>query len=473
VQALALALGPGITGAARAVGAGTATQAADPTTLSLIDLVSGVGRGRLHPVAIAEAYLDRIERHADLGAFITVTKDLARRQAARVVPGGGAGQPLAGAPIAHKDLFDTAGTRTTGGSRLFDARVPTRDATLVARLTAAGAVTIGKTNTHELGGGVTTINPFFGTTRNPVDRARIAGGSSGGSAAAVAARLVVAATGTDTGGSVRIPAALCGCVGFKPTHGVLSTAGVLGASPTFDHAGFLTRAVADLVPLLRATMGLDPADPSTVPALPMTVGTRVSLNGVRVGVPRAFFCEGLDRSVSSAFEAALTRVGRAGAAVRDVTVPVDATTMTRVFDPIVVAEIHQTYATDWRERPQVFSRAFAGFFEAPVPTGLELAAAHVERRRFQVETSRVFETVDVLVMPTVPIVAPLIEGPIDGGLILRNTWPFNAAHAPALSLPCGPADGLPVGLQLVARPFDDARLLHISASLERALRGPA
>ena len=143
--------------------------------------------------------------------------------------------------------------------------------------------------------------------------------------------------------------------------------------------------------------------------------------------------------------------------------------MARVFDPIVVAEIHQTYERDWRERPALFSEAFAGFFKAPLPSALELAAAHRERRRFQAELSGVFDEIDVLALPTVATVAPPIAGPIDGGLILRNTWPFNAAPAPALSLPCGPVDQLPIGLQLVARPFDDGRLLAIAVAIEQAL----
>jgi aspartyl-tRNA(Asn)/glutamyl-tRNA(Gln) amidotransferase subunit A len=440
----------------------------DLTALPVTELGSRYRAGTLSPVDVTEAYLSRIAAlDGDLHAYLTVTADAARAQA-RAVSSLDPRQrgPLHGAPIAHKDLFETAGIRTTGGSRLYEHHVPTRDATLVARLSAAGAITLGKTNTHELGGGVTTINPFYGTTVNPRDRTRVPGGSSGGSAAAVAARLAVAATGSDTGGSIRIPAGLCGCVGFKPTFGLLSTAGVLGASPTFDHAGFLTRTVADLTPLLEAAIGVDALDPSTVPSISLTGGGMASLSGLRVGVARAYFFERLDTEVTRAMDAVLTSLGRAGARVKDVRTPVDDTTMSRVFDPIVVAEIHQTYERDWRERPQAFSTAFAEVFTAPLPTALELAAAHRQRRSFQVEMTRVFDEVDVLVMPTVPAVAPPIAGPIDGGLLLRNTVPFNAARAPALSLPCGPPGRLPVGLQLVTRPFADARLLQIGVLVE-------
>jgi aspartyl-tRNA(Asn)/glutamyl-tRNA(Gln) amidotransferase subunit A len=444
----------------------------DLTTLSLADLRTKLRRGEVSPAAAVEAYLTRIGVvDTDVHAFVTLTADAARREAARLASARPEQRAsLFGVPVAHKDLFETAGVPTRGGSKLFEQHRPARDATLVARLSGAGAVTLGKTNTHELGGGVTTINPFSGTTRNPVDRMRIAGGSSGGSAAAVAARLAAAATGSDTGGSIRIPAALCGCVGFKPTFGLLSTAGVLGASPTFDHTGFLTRTVPDLVPLLLATIGLDDRDASTVPAIPVEAPAPGSLRGLRIGTPRSFFFDGLDREIGRAMEAALSRASGAGAVVRDIALPVDKSTMSRVFDPIAVAEIHQTYERDWRERPGQFSDAFAEFFKAPLPSALELAAAYRERQRFQVDMSRVFEDVDVLAMPTVPVVAPPIAGPIYGELILRNTWPFNASRQPALTLPCGPADRLPVGLQLVGRTFDDARLLRIGVLIEAALR---
>jgi len=459
-----------------AVGAGAVARRrpvlasrADPTDLSLLELIGQLGRREVSPLEVVDAYLDRIRRlDPDLHAYVTVTADAARQQARQLAAGNVAGRPLFGLPIAHKDLFETAGVRTTGGSRLFESYLPERDATLVARLTAAGAVSLGKTNTHELGGGVTTINPVFGTTRNPRDGQRIAGGSSGGSAAAVAARLAAAATGSDTGGSVRIPAALCGCVGFKPTFGLLSTAGVLGAAPTFDHSGFLTRYAADLVPLLQASMGVDPRDPASVPQV--TLGADVvALRGVRVGVPRRYFFDALDGDVGRALDAALTRIGSAGAVVREVQAPVDTTTMARVFDPIAIAEIHQTYERDWVARPQLFSASFAEFFTAPVPGGLELAAAHRARRAFQAAMTRLFDEVEVLAMPTVPVVAPRIDGAIDGNAILRNTWPFNASRLPAVTLPCGPGDRLPVGLQLVGAPFEDARLLGIAAAVERSL----
>ena len=229
--------------AARTAFAQARVAPGDPTLLSISELGAAFDSGRLTPLDVTAAYLRRIESdNVALGAFVTVSRERAaddtRRVMTRLTAGAGRGF-LMGVPIAHKDLFATKGIRTTGGSKLHEDWVPEQDAAVVVRLAAAGTVLLGKTNTHELGGGVTTINPFFGTTHNPRNLARIPGGSSGGSAAAVVARLALAATGSDTGGSVRIPAALCGCVGLKPTFDLLSTNGLLGACPTFDHVGLL------------------------------------------------------------------------------------------------------------------------------------------------------------------------------------------------------------------------------------------
>jgi aspartyl-tRNA(Asn)/glutamyl-tRNA(Gln) amidotransferase subunit A len=449
--------------------------------LTIEEAAARISDGALRREMLIEAYLRRIERlNPLLNAYVTVTADHAREQARRADvfrtrPAPGA---LDGIPIAHKDLFETAGVRTTAGSRLFDRHVPARDATLVARLAAAGAVMLGKTNTHELGGGVTTINPFFGTTSNPWVRSRIAGGSSGGSAVAVAAGLAAAATGSDTGGSVRIPAAFCGCVGFKPSFGRVSTAGLLGASPTFDHSGMLTRTVADALLLYRESASYDAADASTIRTSPPPTGTVTppsgrstamprsapgtpELSGLRVGVPRNFFFDALQEDVSRVIAEAVDVFRAANAEVRDITFPIDGGTMSRVFDPIVVAEIHERFVRDWKERPHAFSPAFAAFFQAPVPSGLELAAAHRALREYQAAVRQLFDTVEIVLTPTVAITAPAIDGAIDGALILRNTWPFNAARTPVMSLPCGfDRHGLPIGLQVVAAPYDEETLFH-------------
>jgi aspartyl-tRNA(Asn)/glutamyl-tRNA(Gln) amidotransferase subunit A len=462
-----------------------ASPRADTPALHWLDAV-GITRRlaarELSAVALATAHLERIERlNPVLRAFVTVTADRALADARRVDAALARRERiarLAGVPIAHKDLFETAGIRTTAGSRLYDTHVPAIDATVASRLAAAGAVLVGKTNTHELGGGVTTINPFFGTTLNPWDRTRIAGGSSGGSAAAVAAGLVVAATGSDTGGSVRIPAAFCGCVGFKPSFGRVSTAGLLGASPSFDHSGFIARSVDDVVRLYYACAGYDARDPSTVDAggtsaaaeQPRTKTRNAPLRGLRVGVPRTFFFDSMDSGVARAMDEALASLRALGAEIGDIAFPVDRDTMARVFDPIIVVEIHAHFAKDWKARPEAFSRSFASFFQAPLPTALELAAAHRELRDYQAAVRRVFDSVNIVLTPTVPIQAPPVQGPIDGALILRNTWPFNAARTPAITIPCDSVQTLPVGVQLVAAPYREAELFRVAGALHAMLQ---
>ena len=422
-------------------------QARDLTTLTIARASERLATREITPLQLADAYLSRIERlNKELNAFVTVTRDLARREARSVKPG----QALYGIPIAHKDLFETKGVRTTAGSLLFEDHIPETNAAIVQQLEDAGAVMLGKTNTHELGGGVTTINPFFGTTRNPVDRTRIPGGSSGGSAAAVAAQLCAAATGSDTGGSIRIPAAFCGCVGFKPTHGRISTQGLIAASPTFDHAGVLTRTVEDMQLVFRAFGGGAPVE------MPKQI---------RVGVPGSYFFAGMDDTVNTAFAHAAARIGDRGARITAATFPIDDKTMSRVFDPIFMFELWGRFGTDWRTNPGSFSRQFSAVFSFERPSVVEYESALAALKEYQVGVDKLFTDVDVIITPTVPITAPPIAGPIDGMKILRNTWPFNAAGTPAISIPIAKT-ALPVGLQLIGRREDDDKLLQIARLFE-------
>lgn len=447
--------------------------APDPTALSLAQLSRAYASGALTPLDVTAAYLARIDReNARLGAFVTVARDRAVDETRRLLRGGGtfARGPLYGAPVAHKDLLRTRGVRTTGGSRLHETLVPEDDADLVARCASAGAVMLGKTNTHELGGGTTTINPFTGTTHNPRDLSRIAGGSSGGAAAAIAARLTLVATGSDTGGSIRIPAALCGCVGLKPTFGWLPTTGVLGACPTFDHVGLLTRTCEDAALAFSSVApsreGAGVVGDAFVEAYRAAVAR--GLRGLRVGVAREYFFDHLEPGVRTAVSRAVDAMAAAGASVRDVATPVRTSVYAEMFDPIAVSEIRATYAAEWKARPDAFSKDFAGVFTGPPVAETALLRARDARDAVQRSMEMVLEQVDVLVMPTVPIVAPRIDGPIDGMRLLQNTWAFNAARVPALTVPCGPgADGLPVGLQIVASPFAEARLLAVGSLVER------
>ncbi len=451
----------------------------DPTALSVAELGAAYGAGVLTPLEVTAAYLARIDaRNPDLGAYVTVSRDRAVDETRRLLAGRSSVPrgPLFGVPVAHKDLLKTRGVRTAGGSRLYERDVPEEDADLVARCASAGAVLLGKTNTHELGGGVTTINPFFGTTHNPRDRTRIAGGSSGGSAAAVVARLALVSTGSDTGGSIRIPAALCGCVGLKPTFGWLPTTGVLGACPTFDHVGLLTRSAEDAA---LAFSVLTPArDGSGIVGDGFVATYRAAVTrgwrGVRVGVARpGHFFAGLEPGVRSAIERTIGAMAAGGAQVRDVQTPISAGLYAEMFDPIAVGEIRATYAEAWKTRPDAFSKDFAGVFTGPRIADAVLARALAARESLQRSMESLLADLDVLVAPTVPVVAPRIDGPIDGMRLLQNTWPFNAARVPAVSVPCGAdADGRPVGLQLAGAPFSEARLLGF-ASLVEAMPSPS
>lgn len=447
-------------------------QPPDATSLSMAELAAAYRDGVLTPIDVTAAYLARIDReNAALGAYVTVARDRALDDTRRLLlgaRGGGPRPPLFGVPVAHKDLLRTRGVVTAAGSRLYAGEVPSEDADLVRRLARAGAITLGKTNTHELGGGVTTINPFFGTTRNPRDPSRIPGGSSGGSAAAVVARLALIATGSDTGGSIRIPAALSGCVGFKPTFGLLPTHGLLGACPTFDHVGLLARSVDDLAQAFAAVAPSPDGGPPAGDAPRGGDGSARSrgLKGLRVGVPRRLFFDDLTPAVALATTRALDTIAAAGAVARDVDAGVTADTYTTLFDPIAVSEIRATYLGAWRARPDAFSRDFATVFDGPRIDDRDLARALAARDAFERRIDGLFEDVDVLALPTVPVTAPRIDGPIDGMRILRNTWAWNAARTPALSLPCGvDAEGLPVGLQLVGRRGADRALLTAAARI--------
>ena len=413
------------------VPAGMRAQETDLTSLTIAEASRRLASRSITPLQLTEAYLRRIAAsNKALNAYVTVTADLARREARGL---DDRKSPMWGIPIAHKDLFETKGVRTTAGSLLFDQHIPDSNAAIVQQLEDAGAVMLGKTNTDELGAGVRTINPFFGTTRNPIDRLRVPGGSSGGSAAAVAAHLCAAATGSDTGGSVRIPAAFCGCVGFKPTFGRLPTAGLLGASPTFDHVGYLARTVEDMQLLFGVTPGV-------------FEGT------IRVGIARKFFFDDLEPAVAAAINGAVSKYP-------GIDFPIDGKTMARVFDPILQFEIWGRLGPDWRTNPGSFSKSFAGFFSTPRPSIAEYESALAALKDYQAEVDKLFESVDVIVTPTVPVTAPLIDGPIDSTKIYRNTWPFNAAGTPAISIPLK-TPGLPVGLQLIARRGDDDKLLQ-------------
>lgn len=381
--------------------------------------------------------------------------------------------PLHGIPIALKDLIDTAGVRTTAASALYKDRVPTEDADVVRRLKLAGAVIVGKNNLHECAYGGSSLVSFFGDVHNPWNTAHIAGGSSGGSAAAVVAGLCYAAIGTDTAGSVREPAALCGCVGIKPTYGRVSGRGVIPLSLSLDHVGPLAATVGDAAAVLLAIAGYDALD---ICSVDVPVSDYVSALGqetkqLRVGIPRRYFYDDLDGEVSAAVEEALIVIRTLVAEVCEVNldVPTDRT--------LQGAEAYAFHADDAAKKPELYLPETL----RRIRLGENVSAAEYIRLRRELEEERrkirdVFADVDLLVTPTMPIPAPAIadlkkspDGLRPAELILlRNTRPFNVWGLPAISLPCGfTKSGLPIGLQIAGSHWREDLVLSLAHAYEQ------
>ncbi|MGH7895478.1 MAG: amidase [Candidatus Binatia bacterium] len=453
----------------------------DLTLLTLAQAAEALRGRRVSSLELTHDYLARIERvNPALNAYVTVTAERALADARRAtdeIARGGYRGALHGIPIGLKDLVDTAGIRTTYGSKVHATHVPVADATVARRLAAAGAVLLGKHNTHEYAFGVTTNNPHHGATRNPWDTTRIPGGSSGGSGAAVAARLACAAIGTDTGGSIRVPAAVCGIVGLKPTFGRVSKAGVFPMSYLFDHVGPLARTVEDAAIMLGAIAGYDPADAKTA-AMPVgdyRTPLRKGVRGLRIGVPRSRLFAPLDDAVAAAIDEALGVLRRLGATVRDVEIP--ELPMPGVFE-LMIAEAKEIHAATLRDRFQDLGLDLQLYLSAPLGDAVWMAGALREAAAYAAAMRAVLEEVDLLALPTCPIGAPPIGADVtDVGSVEMQTFfamvlrtvPFNVAHLPALTVPCGfTRERMPIGLQLAGRPFDEATVLRAGHAYEQA-----
>lgn len=460
-------------------------QTSELTTLTIAEAAAQLQARRLSPVALTRAYLDRIARlNPTLNAYVTVTADaaLAEAQAAEAeIAGGGYRGPLHGVPIGLKDIYDTAGVRTAAGSKIYAERVPAEDATSVALLHRAGAVVLGKLNTHEFAFGVTTNNPHFGPTRNPWNTDCIPGGSSGGSGAAVAADLAAMAMGTDTGGSIRIPASLCGTVGLKPTHGRVSTAGIVPLSWSLDHAGPLTHTVEDAAIVLQLLAGADPRDTLTppVPVPDYRAGLAAGVGGLRLGVPRHGFFDAADPEVIAAVEAALDVFRGLGAVVEEVDAPLLWGGTDACYN-IMFSEARRFHA-DWlRERPDDYGKdVLTRLRERADLTADDLVRAFRHQSAAQREVATLLERCDALLTPTTRLPAPTIAPDqtvvLDGKPVLArsvlttNTAPFNLTGQPTLALPCGfSRAGLPLSLQIAGRRWDEATILRIGHAYEQA-----
>lgn len=453
---------------------------------TIAELAEAIRDRRLSPVEATRAYLDGIERRdRRLRSFITVDAAgalaAAREREAEAVAGRWRGR-LHGVPLAYKDLCVIRGLPTSGGTRTRDYFVSEHECTAVVRLREAGAITVGKLNMTELALGPFGDNAHHGDVDNPWRPGHVSGGSSSGSGAAVAAGLVAAALGTDTGGSIRLPAACCGIVGLKPTYGRVSRTGVMPLSWTMDHIGPMTRSVRDAALLLGVIAGHDPLDgTSRSRPVPDYVGALdLSVAGLRAGVPENHFFEGLDAEVETAVKAALDVVGGLGVRLEAVRVP-DPPAMTRACnDPIVRAECATAHHRLLRERPEelqpvVRARAEAGLTVSAVEY---LQALDLRARLAREFIASAFAAVDVLLTPTIPEPAPAYAAVKAGSVedvigrmarFTRLTRVFNTVGLPALSVPCGfTADGRPAALQIVGRPFDEATVLRLGHAYEQA-----
>jgi aspartyl-tRNA(Asn)/glutamyl-tRNA(Gln) amidotransferase subunit A len=429
----------------------------------------------LSPVEVTQALLARIEKlDPILHAFVTLTADsaLAEARSAEEALRRGDARPLLGIPVAHKDIYLTRGVRTTGGSALLADWIPDEDATCVQRWRAAGTVQLGKLITHEFAFGLQFPGHRFPPAKNPWNLDHIPGGSSSGSGAALAAGLVTGATGSDTGGSIRGPAAFCGIVGLKPTYGRSSRAGVLTLSWTLDHTGPMARTVQDCAFLLQPLAGYDPADPasSRAPVDDYVAPLGRDVRGLKIGVPRAYFLEEVDAEVARAFEEALETLRRLGAEVRDVQIA--SLRGAHSFLLILMTEAYAYHERDIREHPELYGEVLRErILTGALVTASEYTQAQRIRSEICRETAEVLKTVDVLASPTALKPATPFAQAFDPEFAFpkSNMAPFNLTGLPTLALPCGfSASGLPVSFQLSGRPFEESTVLRAGHAYEQA-----
>lgn len=446
---------------------------------SIVDLAGLIERREVSPVEVVQAHLAQIEREP-FHAFISVYADesiAAARVAEKEILSGAYRGVLHGVPIGVKDNIYVRDRVTTMGSKIHAGFVPVESATALERLEDAGAIIVGKTNLHEYALGVTSENPFYGTTKNPWALDRLAGGSSGGSAAAVAGGLVSAGIGTDTSGSIRIPAAMCGIVGMKPTYGRVSRHGCFPEAWTLDHMGHLTRTVNDAAILLDAMSGYDSKDPTSL-RLPPTRCEAVltgDVRGLTIGVEEEFYFASTDPAVEHAVRQAIATLESLGAEVRRVSIPAlqSADYALTIIDSVEFAAVHQA---NLRERPQDFGEDVRQVIATGVlPSGVDYVQAQQLRALVQRAMREVFEEVDLLVAPTLPIQTPTIgtastvlngkEWQIWEALV-KLLGPANLVGLPAASVPCGMCHGMPIGVQIIGPALGEARVLQVARALE-------
>lgn len=467
---------------------------------TIAELRKDLDSGAYSSEELTRHFLDRIERlDPRLNSFVTVAEEQALSQArqADLSIAAGRGGPLTGIPIAHKDIFCTQGLRTSCGSRMLDNFIAPYDATVVERLAAAGAVVLGKTNMDEFAMGSSNETSYYGPVRNPWDPERVPGGSSGGSAAAVAARLCVAATGTDTGGSIRQPAAFCGITGIKPTYGRCSRWGMIAFASSLDQAGPMARSAADAASMLQVMAGFDPRDSTSVdtPVPDYCSGLDADIAGLRIGLPKEYFGEGLDTGVAASIQEAIRAYERLGARVSEISLP-NSPLSVPVYYVVAPAECSSNLArfdgvryghrcANPKDLEDLYERSRAEGFGAEVQRRIMigtyvLSAGYYDAYYLKAQKIRhliaddfrgAFEQVDVILGPTSPTTAFPIGSKMDDpvAMYLNDIYTIatNLAGLPGMSIPVAPASGMPVGLQLIGNYFQEGRLLNVAHRLQR------
>jgi aspartyl-tRNA(Asn)/glutamyl-tRNA(Gln) amidotransferase subunit A len=462
---------------------------------SLVELASDLQGGAYSSEELTRACLERIGSHdGRLNSFISVTETQALAAAAAAdarIRAGEAG-PLTGIPFAHKDIFCTEGVKTSCGSKMLDNFIAPYDATVTRKLQAAGAVMVGKTNMDEFAMGSSNETSYYGPVKNPWDEATVPGGSSGGSAVAVAARLVPASTGTDTGGSIRQPAALCGVTGIKPTYGRVSRYGMIAFASSLDQGGAFTRSAEDAALMLGAMAGFDERDSTSVdrPVDDYVAALQVPLKGLKIGLPKEYFGDGLDAGVAAVIEAALEEYKRLGATFTDISLP-NAHLAVPAYYVVAPAECSSNLsrfdgvrfgyrATDPADLADLYTRSRGEGFGPEVKRRIligtyALSAGYYDayylkaqqaRRLIREDFLRAFEGVDVIMGPTAPTTAFRLgekaDDPVSMYLSDIYTIAVNLAGLPGMSIPAGFAGDMPVGLHLVGNYFEEGRLLNVA-----------
>ncbi|MES9988286.1 MAG: Asp-tRNA(Asn)/Glu-tRNA(Gln) amidotransferase subunit GatA [Candidatus Thiodiazotropha endolucinida] len=466
---------------------------------TIAELGAAMQAGEFSSVELTRHFIERIERlNGDLNALITPTPDqaLAEAEAAdRVIRSGQAG-PLTGIPLVQKDIFCTQGVKTSCGSRMLDSFISPYDATVVERLKQAGTVSLGKANMDEFAMGSSNETSYYGPVRNPWNQNRVPGGSSGGSAAAVAARIAVAGTGTDTGGSIRQPAALCGITGLKPTYGRVSRFGMIAFASSLDQAGPMTRSAEDAAMLLQAMAGFDSRDSTCAdqPVPDYSATLNDSLRGLKIGLPREYFDAGLDSAVAASIDGAIGLYKQLGAEVVDISLPNTALAVPTYY-VVAPAECSSNLSRfdgvrfgyrceDPKDLEDLYKRSRGEGFGAEVKRRIligtyALSAGYYDayylkaqktRHLISDDFKRAFEAVDVIMGPTTPTTAFALgektDDPVTMYLNDIYTIAANLAGLPGISIPVQPVNGLPVGLQIIGNYFTEGKLLNVAHKLQ-------